>query len=285
MKVAVIGNCQAQAMQAWIATDAPSIEIILCGPSYMMGEADREQLLGVYEAADYIFQQRVADDYPVDYLRPSFMREHYRNKYVSWPNIYFDGYFPGIRYLYDLKGKVTGPISDYHFDFVLDGYKAGRPVEEIARIFQSEELLTLHPESISRSLRNLADREEGLDARISDYIARGLGGPQMFYAMNHPVDALLREMIERLIGFIGERRRLAQHTPFQYTLDEIELPAFPIIQERRGVAKGAFDGRIKGKALHEVDGRLVSRSDSVQYYDWTSLVDAYFQVYRTTENG
>lgn len=272
-------------MQAWIATDAPSVEVILCNASYLMTEQDRERILGVYESADYIFQQRVADDYFVDYLRPSFMREHYRSKYVSWPNIYFDGYFPGIRYHYDLKGKVTGPISDYHFDFVMNGYQTGRPAEEVAKIFASDELFTLYPNSIVQSLRNLSEREQDLDIRISDYIAGGLGGPQLFYAMNHPVDELLREMMERLMGFVGERRRLASHTPFQYTLNEIELPTFPIIQERRGVGRGAFDGRIKGKALHTVDGRLVSRSDSVQYYDWLSLVQAYYAVYRTTEGG
>lgn len=280
MKVAVLGNCQAQSIQTWLAADAPAVEVSFCGPSYMMGEEQRDSVLEIYEKVDVIFQQRVAETFTAEYLRPSFMLEHYRDKYVSWPNIYFDGYFPGIQYLYDLSGKVTGPLADYHFDFIMQGYQAGKPAEEVAKIVEGE-ILGIHAGAITASLGNLAEREDGLDLRISDFIAQGLGGPQMFYAMNHPTDEVLREMLERMMGHVNERRQLKTHTPFRYTLNEIQIPAFPAVQAVQRIGRGAFGGKLKGKALHTVNDRVVANADSVEFYEWSSVVDAYYQVYDT----
>jgi len=278
MKVAILGNCQAQAMQAWLSVDAPSVEVVHCQATYLMTPEDREQVLSVYRDVDYIFLQRVNENFQAEYLRPSFMKENFADKYVSWPNIYFDGYFPGIRYLYGDAGKVTGPLSDYHFDFMLEAYKAGRPAAEVAEIVEGE-ILDLYPNAVRRSLVNLAAREEGLDLRISDYIAQRMGGQQMLYAMNHPVDELLREMLERLLGAVGERRKLEQCTPFAYTLDEIQIPSFPALQRTGNLCPGAFGGQIKGKGLKASRGCLEANMDETVHYDWLGLTEAFYRVY------
>jgi hypothetical protein len=61
--------------------------------------------------------QRVSNEFDIDWIASSRVREAFGDKVTVWPNIYFDGYFPGVQYVYLAHwGKLLSPLGEYHFE-------------------------------------------------------------------------------------------------------------------------------------------------------------------------
>ena len=117
ISICIVGNCQAQSIEAWVGMDAVRVRILPIPPVWLIEPIHEFDIVQKLEAADYIFCQRLSDDFNIEYLRPKLLKLKYGHKLRTWPNIYFDGYFPGICYRYRSNGtKISGPIDDYHFD-------------------------------------------------------------------------------------------------------------------------------------------------------------------------
>jgi hypothetical protein len=125
MRVVVFGNCQAQLLESLIETACPGTTIDKVPPVFVLTDADQDLIGSKLQSADVIFAQRISDDYHLGWARTREIKATYGEKVVSWPNIYFDGYFPDVRYLY-LGGwnKVQSPLEDYHLDSVIACFKA-----------------------------------------------------------------------------------------------------------------------------------------------------------------
>jgi hypothetical protein len=285
LRLCVMGNCQAQALEAWISVDAPSIQIDRLEPVWLIEERARTEIEIKFRSADLIFAQRLSDDYHLDFLRPTVLREKYGAKVYLWPNIYFDGYFPGIGYKYRLDGsKVLGPLDEYHFDFIIDSHKKGISAEDASRNFLDETIFSNHPDPISQSITQLVDRELSLDISISDWLYQNLSGPQLLFAMNHPTDQTLREVLQRLFAAANISERLAFHTPFKYTLDKIIIPIFGGIAQKYNLKSMLPVGNFKGVEMYEGGGQWLS-SPTEHHYGALSLVGCYYRVYDKEADG
>ena len=277
LKVGFLGNCQAQAMESWTSHARDSLEIVNFPAIWLLNEQDVGKILEDIEICDYVFTQRLSDDFTWPDLATSRLKGEFGSKLISWPNAYFDGYFPGVSYRYKSDGRILGPLDEYHWDPIENSFLAGESVDECVARLNSDAIFELYPDPIAKSLQRLGDREVGLDVVISDYIASNLHNQRLFYSMNHPVNSLILEIIERLFGLIGERKRVSDIGAFGFPLNKIILPVLPSIASQRHINFSDRDS-IKGiKVCFGDEGYQIS--DEAEEYDYSSLVECFYKIY------
>jgi len=277
LKVGFLGNCQAQSLETWVRQAPEEIAVATFAPVWLIEEADVEGVLARIEECDVLFAQRLSDDFNRPDLSTSRLKARFGDKVISWPNAYFDGYFPGISYRYTSDGKILGPLDEYHWDMIDESWRAGHDVSQCVERLTGEAVFERYPQPVGESLLNLAEREVGLDTVISDYVATSLNSHRLFYSMNHPVNELLFEILHRLFGLIGERRRLASLSEFGFPLNKIILPVLPAIAQRFRIN---FDqgNSIKGVDVQFGDGTFAV-GDSSRFYNYSELVECFYRIY------
>jgi hypothetical protein len=278
MKVCIPGNCQAQHMEMMLGIAQPGVEIVRLDPVFLMSDADKD---GVYEklaAADVILTQRIADEYNLRWIASAEVKRVFGNKVAVWPNIYFDGYFPGVQYIYLGKwGKLLSPLGEYHFAQIHAAHAAGKSVDEALEAFAGERLFENSPDPIGDSLGQLRAREADVDVPISDAIAEAHAGTRQFYTPNHPVNGLLATMLTRLARHAGIEIDTEKAAAAPYRLDEFYIAASPAIVNRFSLP---FDHEAvyRGREVVAVDPHTITLGD-VRNYDSRALVAAFFRLY------
>lgn len=279
MKVAFIGNCQAQLMQSWVGGQATEVTIVEVPAVWLLAEEDRARLLVEFDSCDYIFTQRLSDSMGAEFVRTSFLSEKYPETLVIWPNIYFDGYFPGLGYRYDPSGrKYLGPLDEYHLPFVRRMFESGATSAETCAVLIGDRLLESYPDPVIESLTQLSTRENNVDVGISDYLAVMFSVERTMFSMNHPTNATMLEMLRRLFGFVGERRRLASLVDNPYPLDKVVVPVLPAVSRRYRLGFEHVDLQFKGLDFEARSGRI-EVLDQIRYYGPQDLIDAYYRCY------
>lgn len=286
MKIVFSGNCQAQTLSQMAHYLGLEVEIITPPPVFdvpaFSSKAVRDEIL----SADFIFAQRVSEDYVVDYIRPSSLREIAPDRNLIWPNIYFDGYFPGVRYMYAGTGeKVTGPLSDYHFDQIEKSWRSGATIDEAWQAFMSDELPSETSSSPAESsIAMLRERESSCDITMSDFIEENFAVEKLFYSMNHPSNHLLFEALSRMLrhsktGLSLEGLSVKNLEGFPYTLNEIDLPILPAVAKKYKIKSPDFS-RIHGRRLTLSEGSWKA-DDQATEYSGSEMIEAFYKVYDT----
>lgn len=285
MKIVFTGNCQASALTQLVHFLEPKIDVITAPPVYDIPAFSSEKTKEDILSADFIFAQRVSEDHGAEYIRPSQLQKLASGRHLIWPNIYFDGYFPGIRYMYSENGtKVTGPISDYHFDQIENSWRSGKTALEAHQTFTSNAEpsngITLPAEE---SLSRLKTRERVCDITISDFIEERFKTESLFYSMNHPKNSVLFETLKRMMKSSNIEipiEDIENHTleNFPQTLNEIELPTLPYVSSTYGM-KAREPITFKGKNLQRSLANEWVSGNERQIYSSMRLVEAFYQVY------
>lgn len=279
--VIYIGNCQAQAFQSLTGHLGLDVEVLLAPPVWAISKEEEAKLEDRIRKAHFVFCQRLAPDFPVSMLRAANLRALAPGKTIIWPNIYFDGYFPGIGYIYREDGKVEGPLRDYHFEWMHKSWEAGGSVEETARIATDASAWDQRPDVVEASILQLREREADVDVTISDYIVNRFRSQKLFYAMNHPYDALLSEMLRRLFQFAGLRFSSVGPESYPYTLNEIQIPALGVFKQRYRPSFHDVD-IIKGAA---VDPATCKSTAERLYSGFEELTGEFFRQYDRVFKG
>lgn len=278
MKVCIPGNCQAQHMEMMLGIAQPGIEVIRLDPVFVMSEADKDAVYAKLTAADVILTQRISDEYNLRWIASAEVKRAFGDKVAVWPNLYFDGYFPGVQYIYlDKWGKLLSPLGEYHFAQIHAAHAAGKGVDEALEAFAGERLFETAPDPINGSLGQLRARETDVDVPISDAIAEQLSETRQFYTPNHPVNALLATMLARLAKHAGIEMDADKAAAAPYRLDECYIAASPAIVNRFSLP---FDHETvyRGREVTAVEPHTVTLGE-VRNYDSRGLVEAFFRLY------
>jgi hypothetical protein len=200
------------------------------------------------------------------------------SKVTIWPNLYFDGYTPGVHYIYlDGWGKLLSPLEDYHLPQVVDAFRAGAGACEAAR------MLTTGPaaaeDSFDASLAELAAREVEVDVKISDYVGQMVVAQRCFYTPNHPKNIMLAEMGRRLAATAGIAfDAVMAASGFAARLDRIYIPASYAIVQRHQLR---FDHvtLYRGREVAGVCPGEVTLG-MPRCFDVQELVDRFYMIYQ-----
>ncbi|MBB6486707.1 WcbI family polysaccharide biosynthesis putative acetyltransferase [Rhizobium lusitanum] len=274
-KVVFIGNCQAQAFESLCGHLGVEVDVIAVPPIWEINEDSSGFLADSLMRADFIFSQRLSEDYSLELIRNGVLQDRYGEKVIVWPNIYFDGYFPGIRYLYNDYGKIVGPLADYHFQWIIDSWRDGSTVEETALLAHDLSVWKGDVDFVEQSTNQLKSREKRASVNISDYIVNNFRRKKLFYTMNHPVDEVLVEMLARLFQKAGVPFSSRNSVGYPYTLNQIIIPEFRIFRERY---KPIFEESCLFKGV-ESPTDVPASLHNERSYSFRSLIEAYFALY------
>lgn len=278
-KVCIVGNCQAQALTSLSRHLDSPLDVVTLPPVFDVSNFRKTEIEKEVYGADFVFCQRVSDNYVVEFVRPQEIKGALGDRAVLWPNVYFDGYFPSIGYIYDDFGKVTGPLSDYHFQAVRSAWRAGVEPQNATSGLLSGTLQGLSPNPVEQSLAELRVKEEGLDIQISDYISAHFRWRKLFYSMNHPNNDLLVEVLRRMtdrmdIG-LGQINSVSS---YPYPLNKIDIPCFDYI--RKNYRLEFATQQIKGCSINLTSsGGKIGEIDQIEYYEWFDLISKFYALY------
>jgi hypothetical protein len=201
MKVLVIGNCQARQLGNLIAkyTHHDVLEPIIL---QLSKEAEAQEHQERIAQADLVLAQATAPGFLPAHLRSDLLKQTGTSRVLVWPNVFFVGQHPYLRYLtHSQFGRVLGPMEATHDMRIVNAW------------FQSRKGETFNPRLAEAgyeqwvydtSIRELRGREEQCDVIISDLIETHFQTQRLFFTFNHPSLWLLTRLAERILTAAGE---------------------------------------------------------------------------------
>jgi hypothetical protein len=275
VRVVVLGNCQAQMIEGLIAR-ADNVTVDRLPPVFEMSEPQKANVLKKLDAADHIFAQRIGDTYHLPWLQSSFLTTLYGERCSIWPNLYFDGYSPSIRYLYlERQGKINSPLDEYHFDHIIQSFRRGCSIANTVRLLNDDDLDVHGP--FEQSLEQLRQRELDCDVTISNAVEEAVFRRQCFYTANHPDSELLSVMAGRLAKAAGLHFDESSATRYVGRLDRIIIPPFKRLSRRYNLPF-ARDVGYKGLEVTNVSAEKVSLG-KVMMYSLQELIEQFYKLY------
>ena len=276
-KIVIIGNCQAPFLEAAFMMYS-NVVVSRVPAVFNLTAKDQDQVEETLETADVVFAQRITDNYPLHWLRTEYIKTKNKNV-ITWPNIYFDGYFPDIQYIYKPNiGKVIGPLEDYHPMLLHNGFKSGKTVEEVTKIYSDSSFFTIYQNPVLKSLDALKAREIDTDIRISDFIEQNLSSRKLFYTVNHPKNELMFELAGRLAKSADLTFNAPRFHP--WALDRINLPVYPILRNNLSAFSKLPAEMFVGIGRHSIS-IPVSSVVAKTYPEFKDLVESFFLFYDT----
>lgn len=205
MKILVIGNCQARPVAALIGAsiDAEMSEPIILQLARSTDEAAHRAAI---DAADIVVAQQTADTFLHPWLRSSNLRA-IAKPVVVWPNVFWAGQQPFLRYLTHLKhGRLFGPMEALHDLRLYCGWLTRRGVlGDISDILNAQFVSDV----CAQSFQELQAREATCDVAVSDFLAERVDHERLFFTFNHPTALVLQEVVSRVLATLS-----LPHPPF-----------------------------------------------------------------------
>jgi len=268
MQIQVIANCQARPVSMLtphVAPDAQTLEPIIVHLSKAKDEAAHLEQM---KQADVIFAQLTQDNFQPAHLATKNLKERFGDKVVVWPNIFYMGQQPYLRYFtHPQHGRLMGPLEALH-DIRL--YKSWAQTGRVdpAALDQSD------PEFIAAaraaSLTGLEAKEALCDVKISDFLTAHEDSTRLFYTFNHPSQFVLSEMIRRLLGRLDTPTTGAVPPDRPEPLDRFQVPS----------VWSATDAVFQGDKFSISEGGSVVRPGGPpQKYTRTEICEAFQKTY------
>ncbi len=276
-RLAIIGNCQAEALRSILYKADSPFEIVDLPQYHMMKPTDAAPVIDLLGSADLVMAQRASPNFHIQELRAISMREKLGDKCILWPNIYFDGYFPGLRYVYGSDSrKLIGPLGDYHFEQIFDCWLKGLEPEAAAEQLTSPDGWAWRMgDPAEASLETLRQRESDCHVGISDHIAHNFASRKLMYSMNHPRNSVLLEMLDKMLAYAGIENGYRLRAAHQSErLARIDIPSLPRYFATQGI-----------QANHELFFNGFGEPYSEAYahsqrYSPIGLVEAFYRLYQ-----
>lgn len=201
MRLQIIGNCQARPLAAMLSS-LPNVTCLEPIVLQLAQVEEREIHEKNISEADYIIAQMTHSSFRLPYLQEKHLREQYGSRVIVWPNIFFAGQQPFLKYLtHEEHGRLMGPMDAMHDLRLWKGWLETGLVDPD----MIESQVFLDNCAIShKSISALRGREENCDVIISDIIEYASLEETLFFTFNHPAQKLLRTLAERVAEKIGK---------------------------------------------------------------------------------
>lgn len=215
-KVLILANCQGQALYSLLKKNPDFIkqfELIHIDPIHLLKIQDSERILSIIATLDVIIYQPIGSNYGV-FASDNILKHLKLNaKAISFPVAYFTGYNPEVIYLKNFDGKKVSVPFDYNDLNIMRMFAEKLSIPEIvnhleSNTFYSQEFLERNCEL---SLNTLAEREKGLDIRITPFIENNYKSKRLFFSMNHPSNEVLFEIVQQLFELLGLQEARTPH--------------------------------------------------------------------------
>jgi len=258
VKVVVTGNCQARPLADMLGS-FPNIEVSGVIILHLSNDDQASEHQELLSSADFIVAQQTAESFSPMHLNSNVLKT--TGRAIIWPNIFFCGQQPYLKYITSSKGRLLGPLDVYHDLRILELWHKDRFGCNLFSEVNDDERAT---NLAKRSLIELLDRERSCDISLSGKILAEWETERLFFTFNHPSRRLLFHAATQIAGKLN-----ITAAPFdseaREPLDKIIPPS--VFDDQREKDDAVFQG---------VDG---FKGASKKRYSWQSLVEASFEAY------
>lgn len=206
-------------------------------PVHELTIEDMEKVLLAVQHADIFLYQHVAElpgrpssfssDFLLQQLKPSACS-------VSFPSIYFDGYFPQL----GTMNGIVGTLNLVHDYIIAYCYAIGLHEEQVVSLIQHDDLFSaeLSRNLAERSIANLRQRETAccVDICLSDYIEENYQRYKLFNQFNHPRRILFKYLGEKVLERLEVEDSHIELDGIGY-LDRISTPVYRSVYDGLGL--------------------------------------------------
>ena len=202
MQIQVIANCQARPITMLVPRVAPDTKMLEPIIVHLSKAEDEAAHLAQMEQADVIFAQLTQDDFQPAHLATKNLKERFGDKVVVWPNIFYMGQQPYLRYFtHATTGRMMGPMEAMHDLRLYNSWKVtGRVDPAVITQSDSDFIAAIR----KTSLAQLEAKEKKCDVAISDFLTVHENNERLFFTFNHPTQLVLLEMARRMFAIIGK---------------------------------------------------------------------------------
>ena len=209
MKISITGNCQATPLSELFN----QINFVKKVDTFILHLSDKDSFaddISLLKDADLIIAQKTNANFEPMHLNSHWLKDKFKEKVIIWPNIFFMGQQPYIRYITSSQGRLKGPLDDYHdIRLLLDWLKFKKLIDEEMNFSERST-----KENILISLNTLKTKENDCDVIVSDVIEEHINKKVLFFSFNHPSSFLLKELFKRLIDKISQTQGQATNIDF-----------------------------------------------------------------------
>ena len=285
ISIAVVGNCQARPLAQIISAICSQINIKSVGIVHLLKNEEKKTYESQFEYADFIFAQRVADNYPCSFIRTNELKRKWGDKVIVWPNIYFRGYNPELIYVRTDDGKpLGGPMGDYHSRTFIESWANG-----LNRI----QTLDLHRDIqyngekydgiLEHSLLELKEREVDCDIRISNYIEKELSLRRLFFTFNHPTYELLWCAAKQLLDLSDIRYDRIDNRNYPEPLGQLYPPVNRWAFQKYGF-KFNESSIWNGLNVRKIKRNIITTGGKQAFTD-EEIIDIFFKIYADNQDS
>ena len=234
-KFTVFANCQSAALAKTLLeskTFSQHYKWLPVPPVHNLDGVDVAKVIDVVKQVDLFLYQPVATkEHRLETATSAFMLSQLKDsaQALSFPSIYFDGYFPHLGTL-DGHQSVLNQVHDYFISYC---YVKGVRALDCVELLQSDELYDKKTSRnlLKASLESLKWRERvnRIDLKVSGYIDQNYQVKKLFYQFNHPSSDLfvyIRDAILNKVGIADE----AEIPPERYKKNYLSGINAPIYQ-------------------------------------------------------
>lgn len=232
-KFTVYGNCQIVALAKTLLEYKEFAEnfdyIRLKGISNLQ-LADIGYVTRTIEESDLIIYQYVSNHFRSRELSTTRLLSHAKKKsiLISFPSLYFDGYFPHLAVLRERKSTLLDTVHDY---VIMYGYLMGLEQQEIIEVIQSEGFYSkeLSNALFQKSIDELMKREgkNDSDIKVSDYIRQNYRFQKLFNHFNHPRRPVFEYIASEILDILGmSKNKYLNYDGQEGYLDIVSTPIY-----------------------------------------------------------
>jgi hypothetical protein len=239
-KFAVYGNCQAGPIAKLLLNNEKFNEqfelVNFPQPVYMMSNKDWPEILKVIEGVDLLIYQQVSDAFG-SLLNSENLAANAKSSAIkiSYPSIYFNGYFVEVDYLRGMPSSVNH-FSEYHDINIAQSYLQSENIEQAINqslaqmqdpyFYSENDVLS----RVKLGLDELSSREAKLDTQISNFVENNWMSEQLFFSVNHPARSVMLEICYQVLKLLGIKDLFIPGS-FEH-LGETKLPIYQSVKSR-----------------------------------------------------
>ncbi len=247
----VYANCQSGPLANILASLCDSVSIVRLSPVHLLKPAQIGDVEQAFGKADVIVHQPIGPGFGV--LSIADLKKKFPGKrFISFPSLYFLGYFPNLIYLRKPGGgTLAGMVGDYHDERVVKFFLRGAAAREAVDELDCNGPGDVHS-MVKSMLESLRAKETGVDIQCTDFIAENFHREKLFYVMNHPSNRLLVHVAVRVLNLLNLKERPGAGESISNTksfLSNYEVPIDRSIGEALGMdpsLRGIYSVRLSG---------------------------------------
>ena len=276
LKLAIIGNCQAEMLQQFVKEMSDEVIISILDGVHKLSHLQKEKYIKVYTEVNYIITHNISDNYPIEYVRTSFLQESFPGKIFVMANFWFNGYDPSIFVPLARSGlPLEGPLGGNHSRSIIKSFEAGLSADQALMDWQNmKDFEARAIQMTNESISVMVERDESCQLKGSDFMITNFQNIAISHTVNHPSSSYILHLAEQLFSLFKIKNEMLNinSLPDYFLLNFIDIIPNKFIYNH-------FKLEFKKATLYRGYANQSGSWQGVKLYTSRDLVQVFYSIY------